>query len=91
MDFRAMLLNTDPTTPSFEYQGVTYQFNQREVEQLLHELQSVAIEWRTPRSTKSCSCALPFEQHTKKVDIHLIYVYSHPIYANHHKCFVLFY
>ena len=76
MDFRAMLLNTEPNTAGFEYQGVTYHFNQCEVEQLLQELQSVAVEWKTPRAVKNCSCALPFEQHTKKVRVHTM----HPLF-----------
>ena len=37
------------------------------VDQLLCELQSVAVEWRSLRQAKSCSCAMPFEHHSKKV------------------------
>lgn len=37
------------------------------VEQLLTELQSVAIEWKSLRTATNCSCAIPFEQHSKKV------------------------
>ena len=39
------------------------------VDQLLCELQSVAIEWKSLRQAKSCSCAMPFEHHSKKVCI----------------------
>lgn len=38
-----------------------------QIEQLLNELQSVAIEWKSLRSAVICSCAMPFEQHSKKV------------------------
>lgn len=38
-----------------------------QIEQLLNELQSVAIEWKSLRSAVMCSCAMPFEQHSKKV------------------------
>ena len=37
------------------------------VEQILMELQSVAVDWKSLRDVKTCSCALPFEQYTKKV------------------------
>lgn len=37
-----------------------------QVDQLLTELQSVATEWKSLRSAVVCSCALPFEQHSKK-------------------------
>jgi len=36
-------------------------------DQLLCELQSVAIEWKSLRQATNCSCAMPFEHHTKKV------------------------
>ena len=36
-------------------------------DQLLGELQSVAVEWKSLRQATSCSCAMPFEHHTKKV------------------------
>ena len=39
------------------------------VEQLLSELQSVAVEWRSLRQATSCSCAMPFEHHSKKVTV----------------------
>lgn len=38
-----------------------------QIEQLLKELQSVAIEWKSLRNAVICSCAMPFEQHSKKV------------------------
>ena len=41
-----------------------------EVEQLLLELQSVALEWKSFRNAVHCSCALPFEQHSKKVNFY---------------------
>ena len=34
---------------------------------LLTELQSVAVEWKSLRKVRSCSCAMPFEHFTKKV------------------------
>ena len=37
------------------------------IEQLLCELQSVAVEWKSLRQATSCSCAMPFEHHSKKV------------------------
>ena len=37
------------------------------VDQLLAEVQSVAVEWKSLRQAKSCSCAMPFEHHSKKV------------------------
>lgn len=37
-----------------------------QIEQLLKELQSVAIEWKSLRNAVICSCAMPFEQHSKK-------------------------
>jgi len=37
------------------------------VEQLLMELQSLAVEWKSLRRATNCSCAIPFEQHSKKV------------------------
>jgi len=36
-------------------------------DQLLCELQSVAVEWKSLRQATNCSCAMPFEHHTKKV------------------------
>ena len=41
-------------------------------DQLLCELQSVAVEWKSLRQATSCSCAMPFEHHTKKVLISLL-------------------
>jgi len=41
------------------------------VDQLLAELQSVAVEWKSLRQATSCSCAMPFEHHSKKVSISL--------------------
>ena len=40
-----------------------------QVEQVLTELQSVSVDWKTLRSARSCSCAMPFEHHVKKVGI----------------------
>ena len=37
------------------------------VDRLLAELQSVCVEWKSLRQAKSCSCAMPFEHHAKKV------------------------
>ncbi len=37
------------------------------IENLLAELQSVAVHWSSLRNVTNCSCALPFEQYTKKV------------------------
>jgi len=37
------------------------------VDRLLGELQSVAVEWKSLRQATSCSCAMPFEHHSKKV------------------------
>lgn len=37
------------------------------VDQLLMELKSVAIDWKTFRNVSQCSCAIPFEHYTKKV------------------------
>lgn len=42
-----------------------------QIENILTELMSVATEWRSLRNVKNCSCAMPFEQYTKKVQ------YSH--------------
>jgi hypothetical protein len=39
------------------------------VEQLLTELQSVCVEWKSLRRATNCSCAIPFEQHSKKVSM----------------------
>ena len=36
---------------------------------LLTELQSVAVEWKSLRKVHSCSCAMPFEHFTKKVGV----------------------
>ena len=38
-----------------------------QIEQLLLELQSIAVEWKSLRNVKACSCAMPFEHFTKKV------------------------
>ncbi|ELU00050.1 hypothetical protein CAPTEDRAFT_222026 [Capitella teleta] len=37
-----------------------------QIENILTELMSVATEWRSLRNVKNCSCAMPFEQYTKK-------------------------
>ena len=34
---------------------------------LLVELNSVALDWKSLRGAMSCSCAMPFEQHSMKV------------------------
>lgn len=44
------------------------------VEQLLVELQSVAVEWKSLRRATSCSCAIPFEQHSKKVFVNQVII-----------------
>ena len=36
-------------------------------ENLLKELQSVAVEWKSFRNVKHCGCAMPFEHFNKKV------------------------
>lgn len=36
------------------------------IDQLVMELQSVAIEWQTFRNIHACSCAMPFDYFTKK-------------------------
>ena len=38
-----------------------------QIYQLLLELQSVAVEWKSFRKVQSCRCAMPFEHFTKKV------------------------
>lgn len=38
-----------------------------QIEQILTELMSIATEWKSLRNVKNCSCAMPFEQYTKKV------------------------
>lgn len=38
-----------------------------QIEQILSELQSVSVEWKSYRTVKNCSCAMPFEHHVKKV------------------------
>jgi len=42
------------------------------VDRLLCELQSVAVEWKSLRQATSCSCAMPFEHHSKKVGMVVI-------------------
>ena len=37
------------------------------IDQLVTELKSVAVDWKTFRSVKQCSCAVPFEHHIRKV------------------------
>ena len=46
------------------------------VDQLLCELQSVAVEWKSLRQATNCSCAMPFEHHSKKVLASLCLVHS---------------
>lgn len=51
-----------------------------QIEQVLMELMSVATEWKSLRNVKNCSCAMPFEQYTKKVGLNLVCMWS-----KHHK------
>ena len=37
------------------------------IDQLVLELKSVAVDWKTFRNVKQCSCAVPFEHHTRRV------------------------
>ena len=37
------------------------------LDSLVIELKSVAVDWKTFRNVKVCSCAMPFEHYTKKV------------------------
>ena len=37
------------------------------LDSLVTELKSVAVDWKTFRTVRVCSCAMPFEHYTKKV------------------------
>ena len=52
------------------------------IDQLIAELSSVAVDWKSLRNIKHCSCATPFEHFTKRVRGHKIdhfwnFVYCH--------------
>lgn len=38
-------------------------------DQVLLEMSSVALDWRSPRAVENCDCAMPFEFHTKQVSL----------------------
>ena len=63
------------------------------VDQLLVELKSVAIDWKTFRNVKTCSCAMPFEHYTKKVGLpaYIMYLFLSNTSGNtmHWKQFIL--
>lgn len=56
-----------PANNEFSYSNLTQADYNNEVNHIQAEINSVALDWKSPRSAKKCvMCEVPFDQVTKK-------------------------
>lgn len=54
------------TTNDFSFSNLAMSEYNNEVNQIQAEINSVALDWKSPRNVTVCACQTPFDQTTKK-------------------------